>query len=1361
MKKRDGRFISFTTALTLILAMIPVFNVSVSADDLFQINSDLNWTHVGDNNPTITYSDNSITVRGNDNGNGLIYVKLPDDMPTTGTIDVDFSYKITPGSDADCSFAIMGDDVPTEVREPDIAGNGFGVSYEYSSTEPKNRVITDGNHNFDKEYITAKNYTIDASLEYADNGLTVKCKVTDEQGQNVLTRANDKYDTPFTPEYIAFYLEKNAQITVSDFSISTDSDTAPTEQPTPTETESPSSPTVSPSSPVEEIDPNIIYDLDSDTRDLKGWNGGNLQYENGYLKITNTEQGDRSQTVQFETPASTTYPVDINMDITMQTDKDGKAGSSSGLYSYFRIQDDNGNSILELKAGNSGSGKIGSALYINGNKTNITSDNGIISFNLKGFVDTVRSIIYVMVLVDGKVQYINVFPYTGGAISKAETSLHRGDQSQNDNSPLITINSLTIKNVMSPNICVINDSESIDENGNVTVTITKGETASMALLYNYNKNVTFSIDSDSSATITDEHISNENANAEYVPLYDSITIHGIKEGRLGPFSVKIKNDNGEEKVRNFIINVIEADPEELPSLVPLTEATTPEPLFTIDFDDNDDFYSYLDEYGTTQAKEDTNAQELTKIDNTNNGLIYDYDSSNAEIRNALKQNSGISGNAFYSFLNTNKIVKPDVNDDSRNLAGNGYRGSKLMLDNEKIQRTDRIKVSYDFAFYNIVNNDDNFDVGMPVSISMTSEGLDSAGIPYDFNENHYYEIDADPSNPEVISKHLLTFFTGRPKRDTNTGVHWTDMTNTLAYFDPRYKTESNPYGQYRDLGIELDENAYNYFHVDAEIDFYNDIITFSIYKFNGTTSGESATKTIKTTIPKNSSWNGFILASNKWDEGTSTDRNGRDTEHYIYLDNITASKIAYDDQYVNPTDVPTAKPLPTDAVAFLNDNNSSAAKELNTSDTWAHYSSHNIIQDNYGADRYVTFDKEVDSDYNFTYNIMTPSEANGITSYTEFDFMLPKKGSYITVHLMGRSGNGQHQGNTITITDSGINSWSNLENYEPVYETDLSCGRWYSLQLVYDQGDSSIEVRLFDADGSLLSDRVVDARNLKIGYYRVLQINPPQIPTTSDDAGLPEREPSMAETYIANLRVYNRGVIAEYYPEGYTADENGNAIYNNQESNGDRLASRVIDFVHDSVGDENTDPLVSFGAMPTPPKNDEGKTFKGWKLIYSNGTDPVYPKVDITGGEEGKNATRLKYAAVYGDLDVTEKEHPEKDGYYYKEFSTTLPIIEGNNYKTIDWFVYNDNAFRMKGSFDLTGYNENFSGEGNYVIDYVVYNIPEDYEDVTAIPQAHHEKMSPEELAQTTDEPHGTPEPTMVPASPAPSGAPKPTQDSE
>ena len=84
----------------------------------------------------------------------------------------------------------------------------------------------------------------------------------------------------------------------------------------------------------------------------------------------------------------------------------------------------------------------------------------------------------------------------------------------------------------------------------------------------------------------------------------------------------------------------------------------------------------------------------------------------------------------------------------------------------------------------------------------------------------------------------------------------------------------------------------------------------------------------------------------------------------------------------------------------------------------------------------------------------------------------------------------------------------------------------------------------------------------------------------------------------------------------------------------------------------------------------------------------------------------------------------------------------------------------MKGSFDLTDLNlENFSGEGRYVIGYVVYNIPESYKNVMAIPQAHYEQMTEEELEQATDEPHGTPEPE-VSASPAPSGAPVPTQSS-
>ena len=327
------------------------------------------------------------------------------------------------------------------------------------------------------------------------------------------------------------------------------------------------------------------------------------------------------------------------------------------------------------------------------------------------------------------------------------------------------------------------------------------------------------------------------------------------------------------------------------------------------------------------------------------------------------------------------------------------------------------------------------------------------------------------------------------------------------------------------------------------------------------------------------------------------------------------------------------------------------------------------------------------------------------------------------------------------------------------------------MEIVYDLNGDLMNVRVSDSDtNDQVCNAKVSSRNLSGGYYRSLAFNPQSITTgdngeTDDDLiEFPDKEPSMALSYIANLRIYNRATIKEYYPEGTTADDNGNAKNGDTEANGTRLGGAMVDFVHNQINSENADDSKNYTRAinypVVPPKNDEGKTFKGWKLIYSNGTDPVYPDGDITGGEEGENATRLKYAAVYGDLDVTENVHPVQDGYYYKEFSTILPIIEGNNYKTIDWFVYNDNAFRMKGSFDLTGYNENFSGEGNYVIGYVVYNIPEDYEDVTAIPQAHHEKMSPEELEQPTDEPHGTPEPE-VSVSPAPSVAPEPTLDSE
>ena len=92
---------------------------------------------------------------------------------------------------------------------------------------------------------------------------------------------------------------------------------------------------------------------------------------------------------------------------------------------------------------------------------------------------------------------------------------------------------------------------------------------------------------------------------------------------------------------------------------------------------------------------------------------------------------------------------------------NGYRGSRLTLDNEKIQRTDKIKVSYDFSLYNIINNDGSANVGMPQGITMTSDAVESGSVPYDFNDLSYSEIDADIADASDLSKHLLTFVTGR------------------------------------------------------------------------------------------------------------------------------------------------------------------------------------------------------------------------------------------------------------------------------------------------------------------------------------------------------------------------------------------------------------------------------------------------------------------------------------------------------------------------------------------------------------------------------------------------------------------------
>lgn len=103
----------------------------------------------------------------------------------------------------------------------------------------------------------------------------------------------------------------------------------------------------------------------------------------------------------------------------------------------------------------------------------------------------------------------------------------------------------------------------------------------------------------------------------------------------------------------------------------------------------------MDEYGGTVNSTSPN---YTSIEDASD-LKY---VKNGEQQTATNpENSGISGKAFYSHLTPQKGTE----------IGNGYRGSRLTLDNEKIQRTDKIKVSYDFSLYNIINNDGSANVG--------------------------------------------------------------------------------------------------------------------------------------------------------------------------------------------------------------------------------------------------------------------------------------------------------------------------------------------------------------------------------------------------------------------------------------------------------------------------------------------------------------------------------------------------------------------------------------------------------------------------------------------------------------------------
>ena len=360
----------------------------------------------------------------------------------------------------------------------------------------------------------------------------------------------------------------------------------------------------------------------------------------------------------------------------------------------------------------------------------------------------------------------------------------------------------------------------------------------------------------------------------------------------------------------------------------------------------------------------------------------------------------------------------------------------MTLDNEKIQRTDKIKVSYDFSLYNIINNDGSANVGMPQGITMTSDAVESGSVPYDFNDLSYSEIDADIADASDLSKHLLTFVTGRTKRNDN-GIHRFDMTDKLAYYEPR--SASDPYKEIE--GITLAENAFNYFHVDAEIDFLNSQIKFTITNTQDTTQ----TATITTTIPKYASWNGFIVSSQKWDLKDTTDKKGQDTEHYIYLDNIKAVKTAEDKDKIETT-APPIRELPNDAVTVISNNDSNS--------TWKYKTSYDELQVP-NEKGYVDYNAETANSSGFGNKIATGSSAQGITSYTEFDFYLPKKGSYITLYNAGKAGSTEGYGNTIIISDAGICSWTAQEKYTKVYDEELECGKWYSMTLIYDHKGGS------------------------------------------------------------------------------------------------------------------------------------------------------------------------------------------------------------------------------------------------------------------------------------------------------------------
>ncbi|MGN0163388.1 MAG: hypothetical protein ACI4EA_07395, partial [Candidatus Ornithomonoglobus sp.] len=396
----------------------------------------------------------------------------------------------------------------------------------------------------------------------------------------------------------------------------------------------------------------------------------------------------------------------------------------------------------------------------------------------------------------------------------------------------------------------------------------------------------------------------------------------------------------------------------------------------------------------------------------------------------------------------------------------------------------------------------------------------------------------------------------------------------------------------------------------------------------------------------------------------------------------------------------------------------------------------------------------------FTYKIAAQDD-NGITTYTEFDFYLPKEGSGITVLPIASRGGSTYPGCAISISTAGISSWRGNTNYELIYGDRLDCGKWYSMQLVFDYNESNIQVIVTDENSETVANQTVGSRSLNPGYYRTITFNPSSITTGGDDTvTFPAKEPSMAETYITNLRVYNRATIKEFYPEGTTADESGNAIAptksseapaalsedDTEEANGTtyanntRLGSRLESFVRDQVENGATINIAKT-FIPEDNKLDiippavEDKTFVGWKLIYSNGDG-----ADIENGVEGTDATRLKYAAVYKELDVAESftSAPDENNLYYKVFSITLKNDDyANNYQKIRWTTFNNGTQLMSGIWNLDEVLPEMTNTSSYTFGHVVYNIPTQIEgtetNVTVKAQALNEAWTDADDAAVSD----------------------------